>query len=421
MSAQGGLGWLGGFAIPSAPSGAVLALGFGDDGIWLARITGRPVGGEARVINAIVEPRIVPRVLDMRVAGELYESGRIDEASDPAVFEELTELVRRARTGMGNRDSILVMGTHALRFVSVKREEIIEGTVPEVNRLHGMIVELAGTQPVDAILLGPGIAEWPGLWESLTERGFSALLPGDPFPATFAGDDGPTNLLDRVEKQPVSLAWGDSNRDLSPLSFTASGIDPADYDLDRDGNVRFGGPALDGRPSVAADDDSPEKVAADRKRRRRTAVAAFAVILGLGGVGAAVAATVHERPRPSVNPLEGIAETASETTTEDEGPARIPTSVDRREVKAARAKMIEYSTPPPPPKTTQRTTDSESDRESRQTRGENNDDDNGNGNGNRNGNGGRQGAEPGPEPRPTQRKKQTIPNPIPGLPPIVIG
>ncbi|MGO3328218.1 hypothetical protein [Gordonia sp. (in: high G+C Gram-positive bacteria)] len=396
--------WLSGFTIPAAPTGAVLALTFGQSGIWTGRVDGR-----RRIVASLSEPRIVPSVLDMRVAAELVENGSVAEAAEPSVFAELTELVARARDQFDGRESIFVMGAGTLRFVAVSRADIVEATVPEVNRIHGMIVELAGDQPVDAILLGPGTDLWPGLWESLTERGFTALSPGDRFPNTFGGDDDPTNTFARIAEAPVPLAWGAPPSESGPVSFSASGIDPADYGLDEYGNVQFdaalGEPYRDlqDEASLEREEDPGEaRRAAESKRRWQiTAAAAILVLVGLGGVGTAVATNIHEHKGPSIDELGDLSgnETASEAETV--APAHIPNSADRKEVAAARAKMLKYSTPPPPPKpkatTTQKQQQQEPQRQQTQER-----------------------PRPGPEPQPKPRKR-TIPNPIPGLPPIVIG
>ncbi|WOC11962.1 hypothetical protein [Gordonia sp. MP11Mi] len=384
--------WLAGFSVPEAPTGAVLAITFGPSGIWTGRVDGR-----RRIVSARSERRIVPNILDMRIAAEFVENGKVPEAADPAVFDELAELVAQARDTIGDRDSILVMGAGPLRFVSLSRADIVEATVPEVNRIHGMIVELADSAPVDAILLGPGTDQWPGLWESLTERGFTTLAPGDPFPTTFGGDDDPTNSLDRVAVAPAALAWGAETSGDGPLSFSASGIDPADYGLDEYGNVQYGMAAddnLDSERSDADDEAAEQQRAAEQRRRWRiTAAAAIVVVLGLGGVGTAVAMNIHEHSGPSIDELSDLSGTQTTSDDESAAPEHIPNSADPKEVKAARAKMLKYTTPPPPPKTTSTT------KKPQQTEEQ---------------------PAPGPKPQPKPRKR-TIPNPIPGLPPIVVG
>ncbi|GEE00161.1 hypothetical protein nbrc107696_06070 [Gordonia spumicola] len=375
-SGHGTLGWLADFPIPPAPTGAVLAITFGDDGVWMGR-----VDGTRRVIGELREARIVPAVLDVRIAGELVENGKVPEAEDPEVFAELIPLAAHTRTTIGDRDSALAMGRGAVSFVSVTRVDMVEATVPEVNRLHGMLIELAGSQPVDAILLGPGTDGWPGLWEAFTERGFSALLPGDPFPATFGGDDRETGLLDRVDETPATLAWTEQSDESGPMSFTASGIDPADYELDDNGDVQYETAPVDG-PS----DEERELQA--RRRRRWTAAAAVVVLLGLAGAGTAVAMNVHEHGGPTMAALdsESASDTAQKPSTTSSEPERIPTTADPTEMAAARSTMLAYTTPPPPPppkKTTKKPST---------------------------------GRTPDPG-----HKRRTVPNPIPGLPPIVVN
>jgi hypothetical protein len=377
--AHGALAWLAGFTVPSAPTGAVLAVTFADSGVWMGRVTGaRDVLAELR------EPRIVPSVLDMRIAGELLENGKVPEASDADVFDELVDLASRARQSIGDRDSALAMGRGTLKFVSVTRLEMVEATVPEVNRLHGMLIELAGPAPVDAILLGPGTDQWPGLWEAFTERGFSALLPGDPFPTTFGGDEQPTGLLDRVDEAPSNLAWTDT-AESGPLSFTAAGIDPADYEIDANGDVQFDGPVSDD----AFEESDEARAAREQQAKRRfrwTAAASVVLLLGLGGAGAAVAMNLHEHAGPNMASVNDSGSTATTTDapSSTSAPEHIPNSADPAELAAARSTMLRYTTPPPPPppkKTKKPST----------------------------------GRNPSPGPH-----RRTVPNPIPGLPPIVV-
>lgn len=389
--------WLADFSVPEAPTGAVLTITFGAAGVWIGR-----VDGHRHIVAAQSERRIVPEALDLRIACELLENDSVPEAEDPEVFDELTGLAERARTSIGTRESTLVMGTGTLRFVSVSLTEMVEATVPEVNRVHGMVVELAGSDPVDAILLGPGTEQWPGLARALDERGFTVLNPGAQFPDTFGGDDeDPTETLDRVVSAPAALAWGAETIDDGPVSFSASGIDPADYGLDEYGNVLYenvdgADPVRDDLAPVSDEDADEEQRAAERRRRwRMTAAAAFVVLLGLGGVGTAVAMNVHEHSGPSMDQLSDVSGTTSKSEDESVAPEHIPNSADRAEVSAARAEMLDYTTPPPPPKP-KTTTSAPKPRQTEER------------------------PAPGPTPTPKPRKR-TIPNPIPGLPPIVVG
>ncbi len=395
-SGHGTFGWLAGFSVPPTPTGAVIAVVFGASGVWMGR-----VDGTGRVSAELREPRIVPDVLDTRIACELIENGKAPEASDPDVFDELVALAARARDSIGDRDSALAMGPGTLRFISVTRLEMVEATVPEVNRLHGMLIELAGPQPIDAILLGPGTDLWPGLWEAFTERGFSALLPGDPFPTTFGGDDLPTGLLDRVDAAPATLAWTDTTDESGPLSFSASGIDPSRYALDANGDVRFDTPAVDSASDAnglvqaeyvddETDEDRRAREAQSRRRTRWTAAAAVVVLLGLAGAGTAVAMNVHEHGGPELTAVDD----SSSATGSTQAPAQstpalehIPTAADPSELAAARSTMMQYTTPPPPPPPPPKKTSKKPPT----------------------------GANPGPG-----HPRRTVPNPIPGLPPIVV-
>lgn len=333
--------WLENFSIPAGASGAVLALDFGDDGLWAARLA-----PDLTVTQTVSEPRITPTVLDVRIAGYLRDSEAVPGAADPENFTELLDLCRRARDTLVERDSVLLMGTGRLRLVPVTLDTVMAATVPEVNRAHGLIAELAGREPVAAVFLGPGTDGWPGLWESLTDRGFSMLLPGDPFPPTFAGDDDTTHAFEAVAPEPSSLAW-------------------------------------------AAAPAAEEPAARNRNPRRGKVILTVAAlsIIAVGGVGVAAATLLgDDHPTPSTLSTATADETAEEVADGDT-PAAAPPS----ELRAARATMKRYTPPPSPTATSTPTQTTE--------------------------------APLGPRPRPTTRPdtRRTLPNPIPGLPPIVIG
>lgn len=334
--------WLDDFSIPAGAAGAVLALNFGDDGLWAARLD-----PDLSVAQTVSEPRITPMVLDVRTAGYLRDSEAFPGAADPENFTELLDLCRRARDSLAERDSVLLMGTGELRLVPVTLDTVMAATVPEVNRAHGMIAELAGREPVAAVFLGPGTDGWPGLWEALTDRGFAMLLPGDPFPPTFAGDDDTTHVFEAVAPEPSSLAWA----------------------------------------AAPAAEEPPVQNRNPQRSKVILAVAALSII-AVGGIGVA-AATLQgdDHPAPAV-----LSTAASDTETEEaESSGQGGTVAPPSELRAARSSMKRYTPPPSPTATPTETQTSEAPL----------------------------GPRPRPKPRPDTRR--TLPNPIPGLPPIVIG
>ena len=194
--------WLNDFVVPPNANGAVLALDFGDAGLWAARLD-----ANRDIVATQTEERIVPHVLDVRTATYLRDTGAVPQATDPDRLLELVEVVRRARGELVDRDSVMLMGHDQLRLTTVTLDSVMNATVPEVNRTHGMIVELAGTEPVAAVLMSPGTDAWPGLWEALTERGYTMLLPGDEFPTLFGGEDTNTHAFEPLQPSTGSLAW----------------------------------------------------------------------------------------------------------------------------------------------------------------------------------------------------------------------
>lgn len=347
--------WLDDYAIPPGTAGVVLAVDFGETGVWMARLN-----PDLGIAEAITESRITPTVLDLRTAAQLRDTGAIAGVDNDAAFAELVTLCGRARGTLVERDSAMVMGDEHLRLVTVSLETLMTATLPEVNRAHGMIVELAGREPVAALFVGPGTDLWPGLWESLTDRGFSLLTPEDPFPVTFAGDEDATHVLDPVDSGAVtSLAWAaEAPDELTTLVPTESAPTPD-----------------------------------PGRRRTKTVLAAAAVgVVALTGAGIAVA-SMSGKDGPSLPPTAapgGAGESGSEAVSTT-GSEAAPTTAEPADLRAARATMRRYTAPPTtrkPPPTSEATT----------------------------------GPEPQPERKPRPRDhRRTIPNPIPGLPPIIIG
>lgn len=348
--------WIDDFSIPADTAGAVVAVDFGDDGLWAARLD-----ADGAVVRIAREPRITPAVLDLRVATYLHHSEAIPGTDDPQTFAELLDVCRRARASLIERESVLLMGTDRLRMVSVTLDTVLAATVPEANRANGVIVELAGSEPVAAVLLGPGIDRWPGLWEALTERGFAMLGPEDPFPELFAGDDAATHALQAISPDPVALAWATSAATPS-ADIAAPGTDAPDT----------------GAPDTAA----PGTSVRNPRRTRIALTAAALAVIALGGAGLATALSLDDTDQPST-----AAESSTPSSTDPSvsgAPAAAPS-----ELRAARAPMKRYV----PPRTTSSTTSTTSEAPL--------------------------GPRPRPKPRPDNRR--TLPNPIPGLPPIVIG
>ncbi|MFT4085914.1 MAG: hypothetical protein QM658_01980 [Gordonia sp. (in: high G+C Gram-positive bacteria)] len=304
-------GWISEFSRPPEDcAGAVLALDFSDDdGLWAGR-----VDQYLMLEKTIREERITGVVLDVRTATCLRDHGGVSGADDPEAFGELIAIVRRARERLVDHHSVLLMGDEHLRLVTVSLDSLMAATVPEVNRVHGMIVELAGADPVAAVLLGPGHEAWPGLWESLTERGYSVLLPGDPYPPTYAGDDRETNVLNPVDEPHPSLAWEG-----------ATEVVPAT-------------PTLDVAPQ-------PQSAGTSRRGVKVAAVAAALLVVAGGGTAAAIAMNNDDQAPPAATTA-GVVTTTTTTTT-----STPPTTADAADIKAARAPMSRYL-PPPSPKTT---------------------------------------------------------------------
>lgn len=396
--------WSGGRPIVSPSGTGVLAADFGDAGLWCAALSNP-------ALDVLVERRIGiidPPRLDRRLGEYLIADGRIPAETAAAVPGEVAEVTREARHQLADRDGVFLMGTEHIRLLRVSRDDLAVALEDEFSELVATLSELrseAGTG--SEVLWGPGFAAWPGLPEQLAALGWqqqvtplgvprrrrraddAPLFGGIGFTplggtaqipavaAMAAADERPTDVLPRIEDSWPEESWPEAGVEVTDVLAPSAG--PA-------------------RRSEAS--EPPATPGRHRSRRRlRLGHRARAAAVGVGLVavlaGGATAVAVTDPQDGDATPT--TSEPATSTVVEDEFG---PKYADPDEVDAARAPVVRYTSPTPEPTTPSSTPTTSAPAQPNSPR--------------------RNRPAPPPLPIPIPEPGQTIPNPIPGLPPIVI-
>ncbi|MEE3851438.1 hypothetical protein VZC37_13915 [Gordonia sp. LSe1-13] len=432
------------------------------------RVEGLRIGIVDPRLEAVVGERLIttirPDVIDRLLADHLVRTGRVEEPATDEWTSELLELASRGRARLASSDATFIMGQQNVRFFRIAQRDLDEATAPlrgEITRLCDQAIA-ASADPVTSVVLDSGHHRWPGLSETL---GDAVTLPvvavaadrivdertrrhhepvgeamTEPVAVTEPGvpqaDPVPVgSVVDAVHiETPVPeqvpqpnqsgdfpVAWVDAvitpttdpiavvRDDVYPLSDTtdtyAAPYEPlAPYLLDAPTTLDDPSPRTiadtgpvtvvqtgynprewaldpDHSPATAPTRETPVRQGPIRERRHvviRAAIAlgAACVIVGLAVVGV-LAVTGDETSDRAEVPV------AAETTT----PAPTRAYADPADVVEAGLPAARYTPPPPPPPPT--TADEPT----------------------------RQQSQPRTRQQPRQR---VIPNPIPGLPPIVL-
>ncbi|MXP23611.1 hypothetical protein GIY30_19920 [Gordonia sp. HNM0687] len=414
-----------------------------------------------------VAPGIRPAVLDQLLADHLVRTGRIAEPTSDEWTAEVLDLAERARVRLSTSDATFIMGREHVRFVRVARRDLDEAAESLTDQVAGLCDEVArtATEPVTSVVLVAGHQLWPGLPTALAARVSMPVLgigsdddtPHDALPTAPAGPEVGGSVPPAVTETPransMTSAFRDTGRDAEPVAvvpvaqpsqsgdFPAAWIDDVTTPITEPIAVvtaaqdRAGAPADDpGAPVVhphsanveaataAVDDpyllDAPvtpvdpaprtvvdagpppppsgydprewafeptgaERPVSVRQARPRIPKRLFAGV-GAAGVVAVIAVTVAVAVT-GAEPQDRSAASPAATQTVVDGPP--PDYADPADVVDAGVAAARYTPPPPPPPTTT----------SEPTQQQQN--------------------QPRPRPRPRQR---VIPNPIPGLPPIIL-
>lgn len=398
--------WLATRRILSPAGTGVLAADFGDQGLWCAALTNPGHGLLVQRQIGIIDPVR----LDRQLGTWLTTQGRVPSDAPPA---ELAAVAADARLRLADRDGVFLMGTESIRLLRVSREDLALATEDEFSELVATLSELreqAGTG--SEVLWGPGFAAWPGVPEQLAELGWQQQVtplgvprhrrrraaessPATDLPAPGAPVDRPavdrpsvdldrpTDVLPRIADVPETITVLDDVPDLAE-------VEDAEFPADDAAT----GPI----PGIAV--PAADRVPGRHRNRRRPRLGHRARVLAVGaGLVAVLAGGATAVAVTGPDTGEAVAPPSSVTSTEAESDDTAAPYADPGEVDAAGAPVVRYRSPAPEPTTT--TAPSTAERP----------------------------AAPNPPPRerprpnvpiPVPEPGATIPNPIPGLPPIVL-
>lgn len=403
-----------------------------------------PDGG--RLLDQVDLATVRPATLDQLLAGHLIRTGRVDAPTSEAWTAELVELSGRGRARLATTDGTFIMGRNQVKFFRVAQRDLDEATADLGAEVAATVRRLADAAPdVTSVVFGAGYDIWPGL-PQLLERsldlpvlasGFSGapatpnirrhqdatdhqvrpVRPAAVQPATV--DPSPAAVAAPMSYRPASRHpepyFDESYFDESnpPASYPPASYPPASHgpagESSETSVPQAVAPEQVSPPAVApaqpppvspghversqvafggADDWGSQRSADQHGRRQgdraRWLVGGLVCAAAVIGIGTAGALLITDNGSHSTGPVR-VADAATRSSTPQS------TYADPADFAEARLPAVQY-TPLPPPAATSDTTRQLSVPQPNHPR-------------------------PHPRPRPRQH---VIPNPIPGLPPIVL-
>ncbi|MGU3291647.1 hypothetical protein [Williamsia sp. M5A3_1d] len=136
--------------------------------------------------------KLCPRMLDLSMADHLVRSGRVER---PASFDwatELIDLMPDIRARLIVTDGAFAMGSHHVSMFRVSRRDYYAGLQPHLLAAQSLwqAVALDSTPPVGALVFMPEHEQWPGLFPTLSHLA--------PIPAVALRDPGPDTAVPAV-------------------------------------------------------------------------------------------------------------------------------------------------------------------------------------------------------------------------------
>ncbi|MYR08173.1 hypothetical protein GTV32_18545 [Gordonia sp. SID5947] len=337
-----------------------LLVDIADDGLLISAIDPAAV----TVIGRRVLRTVDPLALDQALAEHLVRAGRVPTPETDDWWNELLELAGVGRERLSTSDGTFVRGHRDVRFFRVNRRDLDDATAPFSGEVSGVLRDMAKEFGASSVALGKNYEVWPGLGAVL-RRSLSlpvivsgaALGDAHDVPVPPVGDQPVLRRPSRVD---------DAAPPAAPLETSVPPRSP------------FVATEREPEPTTAA--RTPDEAGSTvRPHGKRIAIAAAAVVAIIGaGTVTALAVTGPDSPNPPLSSLEFPSSTASPTSS----------YADPAELAAAQEPAARYAPPPPP------TTDTVSDGTSQ--------------------------APDQPNQRRSAPRRLVIPNPIPGLPPIVL-
>lgn len=349
-----------------------LLVDLADDGLLISAV--EPDAGD--IVDQRVLWAIHPTALDQALSEHLVRVGRVDAPTTDSWWNELRELAARGREKLAATDGTFVMGHGNVQFFRVAQRDLDTATAPAAAELTRALREMGKEFQSTSVYLGYDNEDWPGL----------------------------DKVLERNLHLPVVVSQAPADH---PGLVAADTLDPGTPATDT--GATAAGPAMT-QPTTAA---APAASATRRpgwRPGRRLLIAMAAIAAVIIGVGTATALAMSGGDDTPSTPTAGL---FSSSSTSSSAPAAPPASAappaatsppappapttfaDPAALAAAQVPAVRYTPPPPPPEPTQDTTT---------------------------GGGSQQGpySPNRPRPAPAPPRGRAIPNPIPGLPPIVI-
>ncbi len=323
------------------------------------------------------DPALSLDSLDRAVADHLVRIGRVGKPETPEWRAELFDLVARGRERLRDAEGTFMMGNRHIRLFRMTRHDVFEADSALRFRTEDLACAAVAGVHAPALAVADSVAAWPGLRDAVAGAVGVPIIELEPMGISDAMDADA--MVSDVVAPPAPAKAGQS--DLSAAgtlaSNTTSHSNWAAAPIEAPGAV----PAPEVSPqrpatpiSAVPEDVSPQLPSSRRTRRpRRSVLIGLALICALAVIGVAVVLSA------TGDPADPAAAPAPPTTSSSTGPAYADPAIYAE----ARQPAKRY-TPPPPPETTE---------------------------------------QPAPRPRPRSPRPQrgiTIPNPIPGLPPIVL-
>jgi hypothetical protein len=322
----------------------------------------------------LTEPLVDPAALDRMLADHLVRTGRAHSPVTRSEAHELLGLMPLVRIKLAGASGAFVIGRNSVGLVQVTHHDLDEALAPALARAASLARSVAIGSPaqVTAVVVMPGHTRWPGLLDGLTAAMGSERTGRLPVVA--------------LRSAPLRQSLGRHDAEWSTTA-SANTLTPSR-------RTRFYLPA----PS----DPDPAEAAKIRKQNRKVlAGAVAAALIAIGGAAAWAApwqASEHLVSRPlgigqtSDSPVGGTATPPPAQPTSTNPPTPPAVVIPPIDTALALAPVVEYEAPSPPSATTTvpRTPPP------------------------------RTPAQPRANPPTMVDAPAAIPNPIPGLPPILL-
>lgn len=393
-----------------APGAGFVVLNLNDYGLAMAVID----GVDGTIIDTVTVHDVGAEAIDAAVATRLVEVGRVQAPTNAEWGAELRRLIASGRHRLGASDGVFIMGEDYVRLFRLTRNDVRGAIGDQIDFARSKWDGLVAGRSVRAAVLGASPQAWPGIGEIASAIVHPALLRvsvADEQPEPVQSVQPPA-VTPRHMEVPLQSPEQDSSAPEHPAAPLSADPPTDRIPVYRDRPARtvtpeavvenvdwmdlpswslVGEHSWDGASAQQVDDTSepsPQRPAPQHIRRKvMIGSLACALLVGMGAVSVFALSDGGARSSAAVDNSAG---TLTGVTPPPSTELPEPSYAAPEEVAAAAQSAVPYTTPPPPPPTSSRS-------ESSAERPRN-----------------------PPRPRPQRPRRNTIPNPIPGLPPIVL-